>query len=76
MQLFVLNFLLGMFGSLGMFLVTVFLSKENFSAPFFVVFIGAVCGVLSLFFGYVSTWIILFLYSAACGIEYCNDKKQ
>ncbi len=64
-----INFLIGTFGSLAIFLITTLLAGETkFSAPFFVVVIGIICAAFSMIFGYLSTWIILGIF-AALGIK-------
>jgi len=64
-----INFIIGTFGSLTIFLITtIFAGETKFSAPFFVVAIGIICAVFSMMFGYMSTWIILGIF-AALGIK-------
>jgi len=76
MLTFFLNFLLGTFGTLAMFLILMSLTRESFSAPFFVIFLGLVCAILSMFFEYVSTFIILWLYAVASVMEFYNDRNN
>ncbi len=73
MWTFIINFFLGFIISLIIFLVPLAIRKESFSAPFFTIPIGLICGFLSIFFGYYSTWILLgvyFIFGIACEINF------
>jgi len=70
-----INFVLGAFGSLAIFLITTRLNgEEKFSAPFFIIAIGIVCAALSAIFGYLTTWIILGIYTALCALDIYRDR--
>ncbi|RLA72853.1 MAG: hypothetical protein DRG24_01855 [Epsilonproteobacteria bacterium] len=64
LSLAVINFFIGIFGSLSLFLIATFAEGvQHFSAPFFVLLIGLACALLSTLFGYVSTGVILAIYT-------------
>jgi len=76
MQTFIINFLLGTLGVFFIFLIPLFLKKEKFSVPFFIVIIGLLCGLSSLFFGYASTFSIICLYFVFTVIELLRGNKK
>ena len=75
-SLAIINFLIGIFGSLALFLMATFAEGvQRFSAPFFVLVIGLACAVLSTLFGYVSTGIILAIYTAALTYDLYRNRE-
>lgn len=75
LSIMIINFLIGTIGSLAIFLlISQINGEEGFSAPFFVILIGLVSAILSIFFGYISTWVILGIYAITSTVDTYNSK--
>jgi len=73
----IINFFIGTFGSLALFLIATYIEGvQSFSAPFFVIAIGIICAVLSTLFGYWSTWVILGLFAVITMADLYRDREE
>lgn len=69
------HFAIGTVGALIIFLVFTWLSGvRSFSAPFVVLFVGFMCGLLSHFVSPWATPVVLALYGLASANEWRNDR--
>ncbi len=73
---FILNFFAGTIISLVIFLIaTCAEGIRSFSAPFFLIFVGLFCGILSIWFGYLGSVGVLVLYMIASVVEVVEMRK-
>lgn len=67
---FVLNFIAGLVGYEALFLIGSYLCGERtFAAPFFIFPMAIVCGVQSLWWGWMGTWVLLGLQVVCVAAE-------
>ena len=77
MASFVLHFIAGSVGCLGVFLICARLSgTERFSAPFGLIFIGVTCASLAHYLSPWATPAIVAGYAVLNGIELWQDRRH